>query len=67
MFGVDVVVILIVALVVVLVWRGPKTLPRWGEMLGRGVKAARKEASDLQDDMRTSDDEPTPPTPPTPA
>ncbi len=40
----DILVVLIVALVVVLVWRGPKTLPRLGEALGRGVRAARDEA-----------------------
>ena len=40
----DLVVVLVLALVVVLVQRGPKTLPRLGEALGRGVRAAREEA-----------------------
>jgi Sec-independent protein translocase protein TatA len=40
----DVLVLLIIALVVVLMLRGPKMLPRLGEALGRGVKDARKEA-----------------------
>lgn len=44
MFGLDTMVVLVVVLIVVLIWRGPKTLPRIGEMLGRGVKAARDEA-----------------------
>lgn len=50
MFGVDTIIVLIVVLAVVLVWRGPKMLPKWGEMLGRGVKATRKEISDLHDE-----------------
>ena len=69
MFGVDLVVVLIVVFIIVLVWRGPKMLPRWGEMLGRGVKATRKEVTDLQDEIRTRDDAspPSPPSPPPPA
>jgi Sec-independent protein translocase protein TatA len=60
-FGVDVLIVLIVILAVVLVWRGPKILPKWGEALGRGVKATRKEVTDLQDDVtRRDDDNPRP-------
>jgi Sec-independent protein translocase protein TatA len=59
-FGVDVLIVLIVILAVVLVWRGPKILPKWGEALGRGVKATRKEVSDLQDEARAKDDNPPP-------
>jgi Sec-independent protein translocase protein TatA len=44
----DLLVVLIVALVAALVWRGPKTLPEIGRMLGRGVKAAREEARDIR-------------------
>lgn len=33
--------ILIVALVIVLIWRGPKMLPQFGEALGKAVKSAR--------------------------
>jgi Sec-independent protein translocase protein TatA len=61
MFGVDVVIVLIVILAVVLVWRGPKILPKWGETLGRGVKATRKEVTDLQDDLSKRDDGTAPP------
>jgi len=50
MFGLDTVVVLLIVLAVVLVWRGPKVLPKWGEALGRGVKAARKEADALRRD-----------------
>ena len=39
---------LLVVLVVVVVWRGPKTLPQIGSMLGRGVKAARQEAKAIR-------------------
>jgi Sec-independent protein translocase protein TatA len=62
MFGVDVVIVLIVILAVVLVWRGPKILPKWGETLGRGVKATRKEVGDLHDDPAKREDGAPPPT-----
>jgi len=61
MFGIDVVIVLVVVLAVVLVWRGPKILPKWGETLGRGVKATRKEVTDLQDDLAKRDDGTPPP------
>ena len=60
MFGVDFVIILVVILAIVLIWRGPKILPRWGETLGRGVKAARKEVSELQDEAKKGDGTPPP-------
>jgi Sec-independent protein translocase protein TatA len=41
----DTVVVLIVILILVLIWRGPKTLPKLGEALGRGVREARKEVA----------------------
>jgi Sec-independent protein translocase protein TatA len=56
MFGLDLVIVLLVVLAVVLIWRGPKILPKWGETLGRGVKATRKEVSDLQDEVARKDD-----------
>ena len=62
MFGADTIVVLAVVLLLVLIWRGPKMLPKWGETLGRGVKATKKEVSDLQDDMSTHD-EGSPPAP----
>ena len=55
MFGVDTVVVLLIVLGAVLVWRGPKMLPKWGETLGRGVKAARKEADELRRDGSAAD------------
>ena len=42
--GSDLLVVLIIALVLVIVWRGPKTLPKIGQALGRGVREARSEA-----------------------
>ena len=50
MFGSDLLLILIVILVVVFIWRGPKTLPKIGQALGRGVKEARAEAAKLRED-----------------
>ena len=46
----DTLVLLIIILVVVLVWRGPKTLPGIGAMLGRGVREAKRETAKMRDD-----------------
>jgi len=48
--GSDVLLVLIVVLIVVLIWRGPKTLPKIGQALGRGVKEARAEAAKVRED-----------------
>lgn len=55
----DVGLLLVVLLVVVVVWRGPKTLPQIGKMLGRGVKATREEVKSIQSDSadKPADDE----------
>jgi Sec-independent protein translocase protein TatA len=53
--GSDLLIVLIVALVVVIVWRGPKTLPKLGQALGRGVREARSEASRKLDDSSEGD------------
>jgi Sec-independent protein translocase protein TatA len=45
----DVFLVLVVVLIAVLVWRGPKTLPRIGEMLGRGVREAKRESAKLRE------------------
>ena len=39
---------------VVLIWRGPKTLPKIGQALGRGVREARTEAAKLRGRARTT-------------
>jgi len=51
----DLAVVLIIVLIIVVIWRGPKTLPEIGRMFGRGVREARNEASKL----RSGDDTPT--------
>ena len=43
----DLLVVLVIALIAVAFWRGPKTLPKLGEALGRGVREARREAADI--------------------
>lgn len=55
----DVLIVLIVVLVVVLIWRGPKTLPELGKAFGLGVKEARKEASEIKSEL--GDDDTSPP------
>ena len=57
----DVLLVLIVILILVLIWRGPKTLPEIGRMFGRGVREARIEASKLRsgDDEKPADGGPT--------
>ena len=46
----DLLVVLIIVLVLVVVWRGPKTLPQIGAMFGRGVREARREAKEIRGD-----------------
>jgi len=48
----DLIVVLIIALVLVIMWRGPKTLPKLGEALGRGVREAKTEAAKAQDEIK---------------
>lgn len=49
----DLVIVLLVILVLVIMWRGPKTLPKLGEALGRGVREARTEAAKAQDEIQS--------------
>ena len=53
---VDLIFILIIILVVVLIWRGPKTLPKIGEALGRGVREAKTEATTVQKEIQARTD-----------
>jgi Sec-independent protein translocase protein TatA len=46
----DLLLVLIVVLILVLIWRGPKTLPEIGRMFGRGVREARAELGKGRDD-----------------
>ena len=41
--GSDVLVVLVVILSLVVIWRGPKTLPKLGAALGRSVRELRHE------------------------
>lgn len=45
----DIGLVLVVILFLVIIWRGPRTLPKIGQALGRGVKAAREEAKSIGD------------------
>jgi Sec-independent protein translocase protein TatA len=58
----DLLLVLIVILILVVIWRGPKTLPSLGAALGRGVREARQEASKAQAEIQTrSTDDSNPP------
>lgn len=48
----DLLIPLIVILVLVIMWRGPKTLPKLGEALGRGVREAKTEATKAQEEIK---------------
>lgn len=48
----DLLVVLIIILVLVVMWRGPKNLPKLGEALGRGVREAKSEATKAQDEIK---------------
>ena len=67
--GPDILIVLIIALIVVVIWRGPKNLPKLGEALGRGVKEARAEATKAQAEIQaraTGETEKPPASPDTP-
>jgi Sec-independent protein translocase protein TatA len=49
----DLLLILLVILILALMWRGPKTLPKLGEALGRGIREAKSEAAKAQDEIQT--------------
>lgn len=52
----DLFAILVVILIIVLIVRGPKTLPLIGGMLGRGLSEARKEAKQVRGDRNDDAD-----------
>ena len=58
--GSDVVIVLLIVLGVVLIWQGPKNLPKLGSALGRSIKDFRSEVS-------SDEKSPTPATPAAPA
>lgn len=55
----DTAVVLIIVLIIVIIWRGPKTLPQLGALFGRGVRAARDEASKVRSEHKDDDTTPT--------
>jgi Sec-independent protein translocase protein TatA len=55
---VDIILVLLVVLGIVVIWRGPKTLPKWGEALGQAVRGARTEATKAQGEIQKRLDEP---------
>ena len=59
---VDLLLVLIVILVLVLMWRGPKTLPKLGEALGKTVRGVREDATALRGEIQArASGEPVPP------
>lgn len=61
----DILIVLIVILVLVVLWRGPKTLPKLGEALGRGVREAKTEATKAQAEIQARATDSSTPTDPT--
>ncbi len=57
--GMDILLVLVIVLIVVIMWRGPKTLPLLGKAFGQGVKEAKKEIDGIKDDTAAGDDETT--------
>ena len=58
----DLLVILLVILVLAVMWRGPKTLPKLGAALGRGMREAKSEAAKAQEEIQTRTTDPAAPT-----
>ena len=54
---VDTIVVLVVILIIVLIWRGPKTLPLIGRAFGQGVREARKEIDGMKSDAAARDED----------
>ena len=44
----DLIIALVIVLIIVVIWRGPKTIPDIGRMFGQGVREARAEAIKLR-------------------
>ncbi len=47
----DLAIVLVIVLIIVLIWRGPKTLPLLGRAFGQGVREARKEIDGMKADI----------------
>ena len=60
----DILIVLVIILVIAVLLRGPKTLPKLGEALGRGVKEAKAGAVATQEEIQSRTTTPTTPTKP---
>jgi Sec-independent protein translocase protein TatA len=59
----DIAIVLVVILILVLIWRGPKTLPQLGRAFGQGVREARQEIDEIKGESPTEDPKEPPPSP----
>jgi sec-independent protein translocase protein TatA len=57
---------LLVVLLVVLIFFGPKKMPEMGKNIGKGIREFKKAMRDIQDDVEKSMKEPAAPPPPPP-
>ena len=48
----DIALVLVIVLILVVLWRGPKTLPLIGRAFGQGVREARREIDDMKSDRK---------------
>jgi sec-independent protein translocase protein TatA len=55
---------LLVILLVVLIFFGPKKMPEMGKNIGKGIREFKKAMRDIQDDVEKSMKEPATPLPP---
>ena len=53
----DLAVVLIIVLVIVIIWRGPKTLPILGRAFGQGVREARTELDEMKSESAARKDD----------
>ena len=53
----DILLVLVVILIIVFIWRGPKMLPQFGEALGKAVKGARDTMDRDSAEAETKDDD----------
>ena len=53
----DILLVLVVILIIVFIWRGPKMLPQFGEALGKAVKGARDTMDRDAAETETKDDD----------
>ena len=60
----DIAIILIIILIGVIFWRGPKTLPLLGRAFGQSVRGAREEVEGMKADAARAKDAKDPEDPP---